>query len=291
MTITSDSVTVTGLRFVNVGVAFTEDLAAIKVVRASDCVIKDNEIDNAFFGIYLQEASNCVLEGNVLHATRLRDATSGNGIHLWHSREITIVGNHVSGHRDGIYFEFTREAHVRDNVSTDNLRYGLHFMYSDSCDYERNTFRHNGAGVAVMYSHRVRDGGEPLRGKSRLFGVRAPAQGDRRQSSRTKRVREQYDGALRRRRDAAARGSQSVREQRLGAQASVEHGRRDLHQRTTLRGTPSMSRRTAGRARPRSRATTGRRTTGTISITMESATCRTGPCASRRSWWRRTSPR
>ena len=155
MTIMSDSVTVTGLRFANVGVAFTEDLAAIKVVRASDCVIKDNEIDNAFFGIYLQEASNCVLEGNVLQATRLRDATSGNGIHLWHSREITIVGNHVSGHRDGIYFEFTREAHVRDNVSTDNLRYGLHFMYSDSCDYERNTFRHNGAGVAVMYSHRV----------------------------------------------------------------------------------------------------------------------------------------
>lgn len=156
MTITSDSVTVRGLRFENVGVEFTEDLAAIKVVRASDCVIKDNRIDNAFFGIYLQEASRCVVEGNVLHAIRLRDATSGNGIHLWHSREITITGNHVSGHRDGIYFEFTREAHVRDNVSEDNLRYGLHFMYSDSCDYERNIFRHNGAGVAVMYTHNVR---------------------------------------------------------------------------------------------------------------------------------------
>ena len=155
MTITGDSVTVRGLHFENVGVAFTEDLAAIKVVRASGCAIEDNRIDNAFFGIYLQEASDCLVKGNELHATRLRDATSGNGIHLWHSREITIVGNHVSGHRDGIYFEFTREAHVRDNVSTDNLRYGLHFMYSDSCDYERNTFRHNGAGVAVMYSHHV----------------------------------------------------------------------------------------------------------------------------------------
>ncbi|HEV2641132.1 MAG TPA: NosD domain-containing protein, partial [Candidatus Elarobacter sp.] len=49
-----------------------------------------------------------------------------------------------------------REAHVRDNVSEANLRYGLHFMYSDSCDYERNRFRRNGAGVAVMYSHWVR---------------------------------------------------------------------------------------------------------------------------------------
>jgi nitrous oxidase accessory protein len=155
MTITADSVTVRGLRFANVGVAFTEDLAAIKVIRAAGCTIRDNIIDNAFFGIYLQEASGCLVQGNVLRAVRLRDATSGNGIHLWHSREITIVGNAISGHRDGIYFEFTRGTHVRENVSRDNLRYGLHFMYSDSCDYVGNTFRHNGAGVAVMYSHFV----------------------------------------------------------------------------------------------------------------------------------------
>jgi len=155
MTITADSVTVQGLHFENVGVAFTEDLAAIKVIRVSGCEIRDNRIDNAFFGVYLQEVSGCLVEGNTLRASRLRDATSGNGIHLWHSRDITIAGNHITGHRDGIYFEFTREAHVHDNVSTDNLRYGLHFMYSDSCDYQRNTFRHNGAGVAVMYSHQV----------------------------------------------------------------------------------------------------------------------------------------
>ncbi|HMA04193.1 MAG: nitrous oxide reductase family maturation protein NosD [Gemmatimonas sp.] len=155
MTIAADSVTVQGLHFENVGVAFTEDLAAIKVIRVSSCEIRDNRIDNAFFGVYLQEVSGCVVDGNTLRAGRLRDATSGNGIHLWHSRDITIAGNHITGHRDGIYFEFTREAHVHDNVSTDNLRYGLHFMYSDSCDYQRNTFRHNGAGVAVMYSHHV----------------------------------------------------------------------------------------------------------------------------------------
>jgi len=155
MTITSDSVMVRGLHFINVGVAFTEDLAAIKIIRASGCEIRDNRIDNAFFGIYLQEVSSCLVAGNQLHAEHVSDATSGNGIHLWHSRDITIARNHITGHRDGIYFEFTRQAHVHGNVSTDNLRYGLHFMYSDSCDYEGNTFRHNGAGVAVMYSHGV----------------------------------------------------------------------------------------------------------------------------------------
>lgn len=156
MTVTADSVTVHGLTFRNVGVAYTEDLAAIRIVRARNCVITDNRIENAFFGIYLQEAADCLIGRNVLGAVRLRDATSGNGIHLWHSRDITIIGNRISGQRDGIYFEFVRQAHVRDNISENNIRYGLHFMFSDSCDYENNTFRHNGAGVAVMYTRNVR---------------------------------------------------------------------------------------------------------------------------------------
>ncbi|HVT37986.1 MAG TPA: nitrous oxide reductase family maturation protein NosD [Gemmatimonadaceae bacterium] len=155
MTVTADSVTVRGIHFRNVGVAFTEDLAAIKIVKASDCVISGNDIDDAFFGIYLQEARRCVVDHNTLRATSQRDATSGNGIHLWNSRDVTITGNRISGHRDGIYFEFVRAAHLRDNVSEGNLRYGLHFMYSDSCDYQTNVFRRNGAGVAVMYSHVV----------------------------------------------------------------------------------------------------------------------------------------
>jgi len=36
-----------------------------------------------------------------------------------------------------------------------NLRYGMHFMYSDDCRYVANTFRKNGSGVAVMYTKRV----------------------------------------------------------------------------------------------------------------------------------------
>src|SRR6185312_788941 len=124
--------------------------------RARSCTISDNEMDEAFFGIYLQQAEDCVIERNVLRSTNMRDATSGNGIHLWNSRNVTIADNRISGHRDGIYFEFVRHAHVRGNVSERNLRYGLHFMYSDSCDYASNQFRRNGAGVAVMYSHFVR---------------------------------------------------------------------------------------------------------------------------------------
>lgn len=36
-----------------------------------------------------------------------------------------------------------------------NLRYGLHFMFSNDNSYQKNVFEHNGAGVAVMFSKRI----------------------------------------------------------------------------------------------------------------------------------------
>jgi nitrous oxidase accessory protein len=155
MSIAADDVTVRGLHFVDVGTSFIEDRAAIKVTGARRCVIADNRVDNAFFGIYLAKATDCRIERNVLHAQARSEAASGNGIHLWSSRGTLIIGNHVSGHRDGIYLEFAHDSDVRGNLSEGNLRYGLHFMYSDDCRYHDNVFRHNGSGVAVMYTRNV----------------------------------------------------------------------------------------------------------------------------------------
>ena len=155
MSVAADDVTVRGLHFVNVGTSYVEDRAAIKVAGARRCVIADNRFDDAFFGIYLAEASDCRVERNVLRATTRGESGSGNGIHLWSSRNITVAGNHITGHRDGIYLEFTHDSDVRGNLSEANLRYGLHFMYSNDCRYRDNIFRHNGSGVAVMYTKNV----------------------------------------------------------------------------------------------------------------------------------------
>ena len=155
MTITGPRVSVRGFHFRNVGTSHVEDRAAIKAVGATDCAIEDNEIEEGFFGIYLAQSQRCRVAGNVLRARQGTEAASGNGIHLWSSREVTLERNTISGHRDGIYLEFSRQVDARENVSERNLRYGMHFMYSDSCRYARNTFRHNSAGVAVMYTKHV----------------------------------------------------------------------------------------------------------------------------------------
>jgi nitrous oxidase accessory protein len=152
--ITADDVRISGLTFRDVGVSFVDDLAAIEV-RGHRCVIERNRVENAFFGIYLAGSEGCVIRDNVIEGLARRESRSGNGIHAWYSRDLAVEGNVVRGHRDGIYFEFVENGRVTGNRSEANLRYGLHFMFSDRCRYEDNAFLRNGAGVAVMYASEV----------------------------------------------------------------------------------------------------------------------------------------
>lgn len=155
MLVTADDVTVRGVVLRNVGTSFVEDRAALKATHVRGCSIDHDRVENAFFGIYLADVTGCRVAENVIHGRGTRETEAGNGVHLWRARRITIENNEVSGLRDGIYFEFVHDTDVRGNTSTHNLRYGLHFMYSDNCRYAANTFRENGSGVAVMYTKGV----------------------------------------------------------------------------------------------------------------------------------------
>ncbi|MBM2814168.1 MAG: nosD [Ignavibacteria bacterium] len=153
--ITASGVEFNGLLLKNVPYNHTSDNAAIKFIKSTDCIVKNNKINNCFFGIYLANTNNCIISGNKLSSTGKRESINGNGIHLWHCNNIHIRNNKVQGHRDGIYFEFVRGSRIEGNESMHNIRYGLHFMFSDSCHYINNSFIENGAGVAVMYTRYI----------------------------------------------------------------------------------------------------------------------------------------
>lgn len=155
ITISANNVKIKGLVIQNAGINYLQENAAIKINESYNCVIEDNILKENFFGIYLSKSYNCVIKNNRIEASNKTETSSGNGIHLWYSKGITIIGNKIKGHRDGIYFEFVMHSLVRDNYSKENLRYGLHFMFSDSCSYINNTFENNGAGVAVMYTRNI----------------------------------------------------------------------------------------------------------------------------------------
>jgi nitrous oxidase accessory protein len=155
-TILADSVSLSGFQVQNCGVSFVKDLAGIKVEHHGFCRIENNRLINTFFGIYLKNAHHCIVRDNFIEGEAKDEFSSGNAIHIWYSKNILVEGNTCRQHRDGIYFEFVENSIIIGNTSEKNLRYGLHFMFSNNDDYIKNTFRDNGAGVAVMFSHHIR---------------------------------------------------------------------------------------------------------------------------------------
>jgi len=152
ISIKADGVVIDGFKVINSGISSIEDYAGIKVYNSRDAIIRNNILDNTFFGIYIQFGFDCLIENNTITAHSLTDQESGNGIHCWKSDSLRILGNTITGHRDGIYFEFVKNSIIWRNVAENNIRYGLHFMFSNDDAYICNVFKNNGAGVAVMFS-------------------------------------------------------------------------------------------------------------------------------------------
>ncbi|WP_423748002.1 nitrous oxide reductase family maturation protein NosD [Gramella jeungdoensis] len=152
ITIEADNVTVDGLKIINVGTSYTTDFAAVRVVKSENFLIKNLELEKLFFGIYLEKAKNGKVINNTIKGDAVEEFNSGNGVQLWYCNDVEVIGNNIKNVRDGIYLEFSDGILIKDNLSQNNLRYGLHFMFSNEDTYENNIFENNGAGVAVMFS-------------------------------------------------------------------------------------------------------------------------------------------
>ena len=156
LSIKADGVIVRGFKVVKSGYATLEDPCGIKVYNKNNVIIQNNILDDNFFGIYIQNGANCIVKNNRISAYGKEEQRIGNGIHCWKSDRLQIISNTISGHRDGIYFEFVTNSTIKGNFSTKNIRYGLHFMFSNDDAYISNVFKNNGAGVAVMFTKRVK---------------------------------------------------------------------------------------------------------------------------------------
>lgn len=156
ISVKANGLVVDGFKLIHSGISSLEDLSGIKVYDSRDVIIKNNILEDTFFGIYMQNVINCTIENNQLTGISKEEQQSGNGIHCWKSDSLRIIANKITGHRDGIYFEFVKNSVIWRNTSFDNIRYGLHFMFSNDDTYVNNIFRNNGSGVSVMYSNRIK---------------------------------------------------------------------------------------------------------------------------------------
>jgi len=154
-TVNSNDVTFTGLQIQNTGYSAVNDIAGIRTQNVSNITVSNNKFLNCCYGVFLAGSQHSIITDNYFKGNPTEQQLAGNGIHSWKSAYCTIRNNEVSGHRDGIYFEFVFLSSISNNRCYDNMRYGLHFMFSDRNLFEDNVFERNGSGVAVMYSKQI----------------------------------------------------------------------------------------------------------------------------------------
>lgn len=124
-------------------------------VFASRATIRDCRIVDSLFGVYLREAHGSRVEGCTIRGIPgLEPGEKGSGIHAYNTERFHLIGNELADVRDALYLQNSSHGIIRGNVARD-MRYGLHYMFSDDNTFEENTFERGDAGTAVMYSRRI----------------------------------------------------------------------------------------------------------------------------------------
>jgi len=156
ITIAAPDVTVKNLEIRNSGDNLSRMDAAIFVTQNGDrAVIEDNVLRHNLIGIFLHGPNDALVRGNKIIGRRdLRMNERGNGIQLWNTPGSRIIGNQVRYGRDGIFTITSRRNLFTDNLFSD-LRFAVHYMYTNASEISGNISRGNHAGYALMFSQHL----------------------------------------------------------------------------------------------------------------------------------------
>lgn len=123
--------------------------------EAHYAVIRNNRFEGNLFGVYLHGAAGSLVEDNVIIGRDdLRLSEAGNGVSIWNAPGARVVGNTVRFGRDGIFVNVSRDNLFQDNRFSD-LRFAIHYMYTQDSRVIGNRSNGNHVGWAIMFSDRL----------------------------------------------------------------------------------------------------------------------------------------
>jgi len=149
--VTASDVTVENLIVRDSGADLGAQNAGVYVVPGSDRFTLSNcVLTYTLFGLWLQKSNHSRVIGNIITGKRdLQSAARGNGIQVYNSADVDVIGNNISYARDGIYVDISTRALFRGN-KIHHLRYGTHYMNTNHSTWENNESYLNRGGLALM---------------------------------------------------------------------------------------------------------------------------------------------
>lgn len=133
----------------------TMDSGVFVEQAATGAVIENNRIDDNLFGIYLHGAANALARHNIIIGLRQpRISETGNGASVWNAPGAKVIDNEFRYGRDGIFAISSRNNVFSGNRFRD-LRFAIHYMYTNDGEITNNVSRGNIIGYALMFSKRL----------------------------------------------------------------------------------------------------------------------------------------
>jgi len=122
---------------------------------ATGALVEKNRIEGNLYGIYLHGAEDAVARGNVIVGmTDGRINEAGNGVSVWSAPGVRVEDNDIRFGRDGIFVVASKRNAFRNNRFRD-VRFAVHYMYTNDSEITGNVSTGNTVGFAIMYSHRL----------------------------------------------------------------------------------------------------------------------------------------
>lgn len=152
----SSDVTIRHLTVTNSGLSLSDMDAAIFLEQGADrIVVEDNQLIDNSVGVYLWGTHDSYVNGNKIVGNQdLRMSERGNGITIWNAPGSKVVNNEIMYGRDGIFTNYSKQNTFSGNTFR-NLRYGVHYMYTNDSEVSNNISIDNDIGYAIMFSDRI----------------------------------------------------------------------------------------------------------------------------------------
>ena len=155
--VAAPDVTIRGLTVTGSGTSLeAEDSGIFLTPDAVRAVVAGNRLENNLIGIYIKGARDALVADNRIHGRRDPHINErGNGVQVWNAPGAVVRGNEFRYGRDGIFTTTSRDNRFLDNRFSD-LRFAVHYMYTEDSEVAGNLSQGNHVGYALMYSRRIR---------------------------------------------------------------------------------------------------------------------------------------
>ncbi|MBL1420612.1 MAG: nitrous oxide reductase family maturation protein NosD [Alphaproteobacteria bacterium] len=133
----------------------TQDSGVFLSKPATNIEVRNLKILDNLIGVYVWGATNATVADNVIRGRQdLRVNERGNGVQLWNAPGAVVENNDIQFGRDGI-FTTTNKRNIYRNNYIHQVRFAIHYMYTNDSIVENNISEGNTIGYAIMFSKKV----------------------------------------------------------------------------------------------------------------------------------------